>query len=127
MVYIKKVYLAMAVLRNQLGEQDYFYYTVGPMIGTIEGPFFINHFGKKYPKMTSRIMGINKSRFAYYNEIEVTKLQSYFSEEDDFQEIVKRYIEYYQGITYYVYLEKPRGHFVLPVLLPQQEKKEGEL
>ncbi len=111
----------MAVLRNKVGDQDYFYHTVGPMLGVIEGEFFINHFGKKYPKMTSRIMSVNKSRLAYYNAIEVTKLKNYFKEEDDFQEIVKRYIAYYQDITYYVYLEKKKGHVVIPVSLKAKD------
>ena len=38
---MKKVYMAMLVLRERITSQDYFYHTLGTMIGTLDNDFFI--------------------------------------------------------------------------------------
>lgn len=112
--YRKNLYLAMLVCRNKLSKQDYFYTIVGPMLGTLENGIFIDSHDKKYHKMTDRIMQCTKNRFAYYNLISLYDFMHYYVGEKPLEEVIKDYVDFHKNTTYYVYLEKTKGHFVLP-------------
>ncbi len=113
---MEKVYIAMLVLRIKITNEEYLYYTLGPMIGTLSNGIFTNALSnKKYFKMTNRIMRITKSNLAYYNLIELEDYKSRFPNDKNLNKLVNLYIEYYKDTKYYLYLDKVKGHIVIPI------------
>ena len=112
---MKGIYFATLVLKSKVGEQEYVFKNMGPMLGTLDETkkIYMNTHDRMYYSMDSEEIFQDQIKYGYTNLAELEDFKEGSSKELSMEELVKKYYKPYDGISYYVYCKNKKDRLVI--------------